>query len=393
MQDANGDKKLVFISYHYLPNPNFRSSAVWEVIRSKYPRSLFYYADWDHLNKKRIEASADSRMLGITVPEYHRNLSIARVCSHLVFSLKLLFRKELREADILYASVPPNLVLVPLILIRLFKPKTKVICDVVDLWPEAIPLSSCKKKFFDILATPFWTIPRNLAYKTTDLFISHCKYFLKEIGPAFLPERNKHLPLCLMDFREKSLPAKSMDNEIRFLLLGSINNIFDLEKCLFLFKNLLQNKNRKIILEVIGLGESLPTLLQRLRSELPELTVENHGPIFDREKKDVIMDRIHFGLNLYKDTTAIGISYKSIEYMAHGIPLINSAQGDLYDLIDEHHMGYNIVESVEGVSARIGSLSNSQYQSMKEAASALYSSTFSRSSFEHNLLRFIEETA
>lgn len=196
-----------------------------------------------------------------------------------------------------------------------------------------------------------------------------------------------------MDFEPKEISENPLNTELRFLLLGSINNIFDMEKCLNLFKGLSTNATSTIVLEIIGLGESLEILMTRLKAEAPSVVVVNHGAIFDRKQKDAILSRMHFGLNLYKNTTAIGVSYKSIEYMAHGIPLINSAQGDLFDLINESSMGFNIIDNLDHGIDKLKNLDNSQYQSMRKAAFTMYQKSFSKESFEKNLLSYLEQTS
>lgn len=151
-------KKIVLISHTYIPNSNFRSSATWNILQKHFPNSKLYFAACNHLTKEKMIATSLSE-IAVAVPSYKKNLSFSRVFSHLIFSLKLLFYKDIRNADIIYCSVPPNLVLLPIILLRIFNPRIKLVCDVVDLWPEAIPLPSKIKKLFDPFASVFCTLP------------------------------------------------------------------------------------------------------------------------------------------------------------------------------------------------------------------------------------------
>lgn len=381
MEAKETSKKIVLISYHYVNNPNFRSSALWSVIKEKDFAATFFYANWDHLNKQELPVSEDTRMKAIPVPHYFKNLSIRRSLSHLVFSFKLLSEKKLWEADLLVCSVPPNFVLIPAMIAKIFRPHIKIVCDVVDLWPEAIPLAPLPKRIFNAFAVVLWTFPRNIIYSKCDVLISHCEYFLKEIGSTFLPKNTIHLPLCLMDYENKEHPHLKIEKEIRFLLLGSINNIFDSDTCVKLLKKLSEDETKNIVLEIIGLGEGLDKLLIRLKNEVPKLSVKNHGAIFERDKKDKIMAQIHFGLNLYKSTTAIGVSYKSIEYLAHGIPIINSAQGDLFDLVLKDKIGFNTNQDI----LDILKLDDSAYQELRSSCKEKYLKTFSANNFEKQL--------
>jgi glycosyltransferase involved in cell wall biosynthesis len=386
--DKFKNKKICYISYHYLGNPNFRSSAVWTVLKKSYPELHFFFANWDHLKKKKINIETNEYTHKIEVPAYTKNLSLSRIFSHVIFSAKLFFQKPVWKSNIIVCSVPTNLPLLTLLVIKFFRPKVKIIVDIVDIWPEAIPLEKQKKHLFNIFVAPLWIRFRNIAYKKSNCLISHCEYFFKLIGTASLPPVTKHIPLCLMDKEDTRFRFSeiSLQNEIRFLFLGSINNIFDKEKCVLFFEALLKIELRRTIyLEIIGGGEQLDTLLSKLKSKAPNLKIINHGFVFDRHAKDTILSQIHFGLNLYKDTTAIGISYKSIEYLASGIPIINSAKGDLRDLIQKEGIGFNLENQFTECAQQIGTLTDTDLKIFKEKALRLYNVRFSKKMFVENL--------
>lgn len=386
------NKKICYISYHFIENQNFRSSAVWTVLKKNYPELHFFFANWDHLKKKRLDIATNEHTHKIEVPAYTKNLSLSRIFSHIIFSAKLFLQKPVWKSNIVVCSVPTNLPLLTLLIIKIFRPSLIIIVDIVDIWPEAIPLEKRKKRLFNIFLAPLWIGFRNLAYKKSNCLISHCEYFFKLIGTDSLPLETKHIPLCLMDKTEKEInPTEiSLENEIRFLLLGSINNIFDQDKCISFFESLLKNKSKKMIyLEIIGGGEQLDTLLRNLNSKVPNLKVINHGFVFDRCAKDKILSQIHFGLNLYKDTTAIGISYKSIEYLASGIPIINSAKGDLRDIIKKEKIGYNLEDQVTECAQEIYNLSEAELQPIKEKAVKLYNERFTQKIFTESLRKAI----
>jgi len=382
------NKKISYISYHYLENQNFRSSAVWLILKKEYPELNFFFANWDHLKKTKLNIVTNNYTHKIEVPGYTKNLSLSRIFSHVIFSAKLFFQKQIWGSNVIVCSVPTNLVLLPLLIIKLFRPSTKLIVDIVDIWPEAIPLGKTKKRFFNLFIAPLWILFRNLAYKKSDCLISHCEYFFELIGTNSLPKVTKHVPLCLMDKAdtEKKISEVTLQDEIHFLLLGSINNIFDQDKCIHLFEALLKNEYQKTIyLEIIGGGEQLSNLLTSLKSKCPKLKIINHGFVFDRQAKDAILSQIHFGLNLYKDTTAIGISYKSIEYLASGIPIINSVKGDLRDIIKKEKIGYNLEDQTTECAQQICKLHDSDLKLIKEKAAKIYNHRFSQNIFTENL--------
>ena len=140
---------ISYISYHYHENPNFRSSAIWNIVEKNFPDSYFFFANWNHIKKEKFTLAANHRIHKIEVPKYNKNISLDRIFSHIVFSVKLFFKKEIMTSKIIICSVPTNLAIIPLLLIKLIKPKTRIIIDIVDIWPEAIPLNKNTKKIFN----------------------------------------------------------------------------------------------------------------------------------------------------------------------------------------------------------------------------------------------------
>ena len=66
-----------------------------------------------------------------------------------------------------------------------------------------------------------------------------------------------------------------------------------------------------------------------------------HGKIYDAAEKQKIFDRCHFGLNIMKDSVCVGLTLKSMDYLAGGLPIINNIPGDTWVLVESQGIGIN----------------------------------------------------
>ena len=49
----------------------------------------------------------------------------------------------------------------------------------------------------------------------------------------------------------------------------------------------------------------------------------------------------HWGLNIMKSQVCVGLTMKSVEYLAFGLPILNTIQGDTWNLVENERVGYN----------------------------------------------------
>ena len=82
----------------------------------------------------------------IHVPEYRRNLSIRRIFSHLVYSLKVMQLLLSRKPDVVLGVLPCNSVGLVLWFYKKTHSSVRLMVDVTDMWPESVPISKFGKK-------------------------------------------------------------------------------------------------------------------------------------------------------------------------------------------------------------------------------------------------------
>lgn len=387
--------KVVLISYHYHPYPGYRSSLVHQYFLRRQQRLgaaphdyVFLHADWDHHTKTRFESAPHEGRRALRVPSYKRNLSLKRVWSHIFFSWKVWRDPVLEDADLAFICVPPSLSALGPALKLSLRGKPWIL-DIVDLWPEALPVARWKKIVFALGFGWAWALLRRALYQRATRFVSHCQYFLDEL--AIDSSRTALIPLAQAQTEMTKLsPGERppLAQEIRLLVLGSINHVLDSRSLVALLQALPAERR---VLEILGAGESKPQLLQSLSEKCPGLRIVDHSMNFDPELKRSVLARCHFGYNGYSTQTAIGITYKSIDFASQGLVFLNSVQGDLQHLVESFGAGFNYKAGEESALAtKISALGESDYQRMSQSSRKIFEEKFRLDSFSRRMDHLME---
>ena len=77
-----------------------------EVLKQKGFSVTIYNSDFSHFKKERVVKSKNCNY--VHVPSYKKNLSLARLYSHAVFSYRIFLILKEYKPDFVYALVPPN---------------------------------------------------------------------------------------------------------------------------------------------------------------------------------------------------------------------------------------------------------------------------------------------
>ncbi len=379
------DDSVAIVSYDFIEDSqNSRPLLVYKVLKNALSKAVFVYcASFSHHKKQQVQFF-NPDVNAIAVPAYKRNISIGRIISYWVFAFKVLANKKIKCSSVVYFCVPANELAIIAFIYKIFYRK-KVILDVIDLWPDAFPFPKLVNPFLKQLFLFTNSPARNFLFKQADLTITQSKYFKSKLS------RQSNTKVVLMgtdyqsDSRYHSLRRISLSKELNILYLGSINAINDLSSLLNILSFL--REKRKIHLSVIGGGKRL----NFLRNKISELGISStfHGVCFDSEIKNCEFMKCHFGYNGYVNSTEVAISYKSLEYLAHGLPLLNSTKGDTYSLVKHEKIGFNFSAdhlSVKTLCNCLLDLDDIIYREMQENCIRVFESNFAWGNFRMNLL-------
>ena len=271
-------------------------------------------------------------------------------------------------------NLPPNGLGLPLLLRK--KSFNKLVVDVIDLWPEAFPTNNglFKKAVLQL----FGLLPKIIRKKIinySDFCITESDFFyekldLKNISDSKVIHIKK--PELIVPCFEK------VSKELSIIYLGNIGKIYDFNSLIEIIKSV--KKKRKVILHIIGLGPLSTWLFDSLKDK--NIDYQYHGASFDENFKREIISKCWFGFNGYKNNTEVALSYKSIDYISYGVPLINSAKKDTRDMVENERIGYNFnSESLKIIIDKLSRVGLDEIDLMKKRSYNLYKNSFSEKSY------------
>lgn len=372
-------KKVVIVSNFYNGANTSRPYVVSKFFYEEGMKVILYTADFNHYTKTKIENKKEN-INYISVPKYRKNFSFKRIISHIIFALRIRKKLEnIENIDILYINTPPNIL--GYWITKKIK-ASKIVIDIIDLWPEAMPI----KKVFKIFLYPFfkyWIKLRENSLEKADYILTHTNNFYELLNLKRYNYKSKVIYLkktTYYFFKNPSIEGE----KLRIIYIGNISYIYDFDSLIEILKKLKAN------LEIIGEGPYRDELIKKLKAE--KIKYNFYGIIIDEDKKLEIIKNCHFGYNGYKETTEVSMSYKSIDYFSYGLPIINSANGDTWKLIEEYKLGYNFQKNnLKSLIKNIKKLNNVEYAKKCERVKNVFLKYFSYKSYKKEMKMIIED--
>lgn len=335
---------------------------------SRGDQATVFLSDYQHVAKEYAAECPDGYEL-IHARAYHRNLSVARLHSHILFSKAVRERLSQERWDIVWVLVPPNSLVKACAKYRAEHPETRLIYDINDLWPESMPINKGKN------LPPFrlWGALRDRYLDRADFIVTECGLFRQTLKLSEKPIPSKVIYLCKEWDQMPAYQAGTLEhgNAVSLCYLGSINNIIDIDAITEIIR--LLSSERAVTLHIIGDGEHRDEFMDRCRSAGAE--VRFHGSFYDAASKQKIFDQCHFGLNVMKSSVCVGMTMKSLDYLAGGLPILNTIPGDMWELLDRYQVGINVARN------QPFDLEQFDFIHARQAARELFESQFSYEAF------------
>lgn len=359
-----------------------RVDLVREFFKSKDYEVTVIQSNFRHFKKEYREDKKEDYVF-IESKSYYKNISVGRLISHYKFARDSFAEVNDIEPDILYTFVPPNSLASFAGRYKKNNKKVKLIYDIIDLWPETMPIKKYKK------FTPFikWGAMRDNNLKYADFIITECNLYQDALQKSLVDSKYKTIYLAKNNIEVIKNPEISEDH-IHLAYLGSINNIIDIiqiKKIIKIFKEI-----KQVTVHIVGDGENRERLIDSVKSS--GANVMYYGKIYDPQEKQKIFDKCHFGLNIMKETVCVGLTMKSIDYFQHGLPIINNIPADTSNIVKKYGIGINMTDD-EALKKKIRKIEWSEafFLTMKEKTYDVYTEMFSAESFFEEMETMYEE--
>lgn len=289
-------------------------------------------SDYRHFEKVKREDNKQDYIFFCAEP-YKKNMSIARLRSHIKLSHSIFsyIDEHINKVDILWVLAPPNCFVREASKIKRKYPKIKLIIDIIDLWPETMPVGGLKPLLFP------WKKLRDRNLKYADVIVTECNLYRDVLKKQINEKRVETLYLAREDKGYEphlNLPK----DKIALCYLGSINNIIDIDGIVGVIEKC--SKEKPVVLHIIGDGEKKDELIEKAKAVSADII--DHGSVYERVEKQKIFDSCHYGLNMMKNSVCVGLTMKSIDYFEFGLPIINNIHGDTWDIVKKLDCGVNI---------------------------------------------------
>lgn len=358
-------KKVVVISgtNHY----EERMKSVVEEYQKEH-EVIYLTSDFNHATKEKYKLELPFAQQ-LHVPVYKKNLSVSRIWSHIMFSVKTYGRLCRIKPDVVYVEIPHNTLAVATKWYKRFH-NCELIMDIFDMWPESLPMKSNHPLFRAVCNV--WRGFRNRNLKFADKVYTECNYYQELINAAgcHVPMETKYLTREKVDVE---IQTQWEDGVVHICYVGNINNIIDIP---FITDFLSQiNEKKRVCFHLIGNGESRTRLINSLEEK--EIRVISYGVVYDVYRLQEILNQCYFGINFLLPDLAIGLTMKSVTYLRAGLPLLNTVDGDTWDMVKRFGCGINIDRNnIDKAIEEIVIANETNIQEMKKIARKVFEEHF-----------------
>lgn len=307
-----------------------RVDLLYSFFKSRGDQVKVYTSTFRHFDKvERTDKKED--FVYIKANPYYKNMSPKRLWSHHELSKSIFRRLENEAIDLLWILIPPNSFTKDAAKYKKRHPNKKLIFDVIDMWPETMPVKRIEK----LPPIQMWKGLRDKWIDAADHIVTECSLYHTKLKVDKKKLSTIYLAREIKPFIGNPNPP---EDKCVLCYLGSINNIIDIPTIGNIVKEL--SKKKPVTLHVVGDGERRDELIFIAKEAGAEVIY--HGKVYDAQEKQQIFDSCHYGLNIMKDSVFVGLTMKSIDYFEAGLPIINNIHGDTWDMVEKYGIGVNI---------------------------------------------------
>ncbi len=196
-----------------------RVDLLLDAFKSQGHKAIVLSSDFRHIEKvRRTERKKGYKFF--PTKSYTKNMSIQRMRSHSCFSKDVAgyIERHIDKIDLIWALIPPNSLVKDIAKIKSKYPGIKLIYDLIDLWPETMPVGRVKNLF----PFTYWRDLRDQYIRSADCVVteSSMSRHLKTELPSsvlWLSTTSRSSRTAAMRSSQTAMTVFSMMWKIRFI--------------------------------------------------------------------------------------------------------------------------------------------------------------------------------
>jgi glycosyltransferase involved in cell wall biosynthesis len=276
---------------------------------------------------------------------YKKNISLERLSAHADFAKKLIDTFEGREKpDVIFISMPP-LSSAEKVILWANEYSVPVITDIIDPWPDSFikDVPASLKPLSRLFIRPFYNKLRFILENSAAV-TSISNGYLEWAGKyssnirrteCFYPALDlESIQTSIQKYRTEE-PRK--EEILRIIYVGSLGSSYDLPSIVEAAEIMHQKHPGRTEFIVAGSGPQ-KELVEEYAEKLENLSYL--GWISDEEllRQYALSD---VGLIQHKNNLTQTITYKLFSYLSAGLPILNSLQSEMAEIISDNEVGFN----------------------------------------------------
>ncbi len=340
--------------------------------------------DFDHWTKKpkqKIQFPPIGRITYLKTLPYYDNTGPMRLVSHLLFSIRagFYFLRHRKQFDIVYATLPFNSL--AWFALRNARAHRRIV-DITDIWPDVLPFSPRLVRMFRP-AFALWRQMFNKAAGEAEVMMAVSDSFLRETLKYVQPEcKSRRFYLSEVALR-RDVPKEPT---LTIAYCGTLGRLYDFGT---LLEAMSDAERGSMQLFIVGEGDRREWLLSELKQR--NLPHKYFGSVYDPAKLGDILSRAHLGFNGFRNTTA-AFSTKASTYFSAGLPVLNSMEGELANLVVEHGLGFNYRSGDQsGLKRCISQINEDELASMSQNCLRFFKSQLDRARIREEMHEFLSQ--
>lgn len=342
--------------YNEIPKIGWRHGRYYliaKVLSENGYRVNFFISNFSHKEKKmedigQIKINDNFNIVVVPSIKYTNHISYKRIRYEKFFSKNVNDNKHNLPLPDVVILKDPAIFMFDQLKPLFKKSNAKIVIDIMDLWPELFELKLHKKIRWlgNIIFYPFY-FKRNKIFKSASAITAVATDYL-ELG---LKSNNK-IPNnviywgCDIDVINSLLDSKSNSllselnlpdkkDNIWGIYAGTLGENYDILS-LLKASNVLIDELPKLKILIAGAGPLEQTVI--------DFAAKNENIFYlgslPTDKLYKLFGFCDFGFSTYAEASTVSMPIKCFDYLAAGLPMVNSLKRNLGALIEEHQIGY-----------------------------------------------------